>query len=723
MQGVVAVAALEDVVLAPAVEHVVAAEAGDEVAQARAGDGVRRVGPCMRASPGWTTTPSGVRARQRHGAAAADGRRLTSESVARAAVGVVDARRRRATSRARRGRDRAEAAHAMPATSTSAARSPPCAAPTASVSPSGDAATAPPTPCQGAAGASRARARPGARLAGAAAADPHPRRGIEGGARRALDLHAAQQLRPAGRPPSRRAAGQDNGRQRPLARERQRAPSRAGARGGGRPASGRRARRAAARRPRRRSRPPARPRSPPPGTPRSRVSTANGAAGCVGSGIGAAGTIPRSKAATALPAAAKARRPSQLIATARDGPGSAGRATTRLVVTSSSATSLVPVASSATRAWAHAAPRSATRAAMASVRRTGRGSPLAALSYRSARRRPSAARPRACAGGAAARGRGRRRRSPRARRSRARCRGDSRRTGSRRRALDVGEGGRHAADRRPCAAGAAPACRSSRPPPSAGRRLAARGRVAPAVIVRADLRGGLALAAEQRVDQRRLAHARRADQRAVRPRPSCAVSASTPSPRWALVATTGTPGRRRAGWRATGSGSTTRSVLLRTSTGAQPPAAATATKRSRRRALRSRLAEVTTKATSTLAARSWPARASAPVAGQPGADGAGRVDDDPVADRRASRARPATTARASPGRLRPQAAAMDGDHARGRAAVDVGCREGRGEWLAPAEVFEVQGALQARLTARRSERPSAPRRRAGVCRGGAADRT
>ena len=92
------------------------------------------------------------------------------------------------------------------------------------------------------------------------------------------------------------------------------------------------------------------------------MTTANGAAV---PGNGAAGTIPKSKAATALPAATNARRPSRAMATARDGPGSAGRATTRSVVTSSSATSFVPVASSATRAWAGAAPSSATRTAMA----------------------------------------------------------------------------------------------------------------------------------------------------------------------------------------------------------------------------------------------------------------------------------------------------------------------------------------------------------------------
>ena len=45
-------------------------------------------------------------------------------------------------------------------------------------------------------------------------------------------------------------------------------------------------------------------------------------------GNGAAGTSPKSKAATALPAATNARRPSRVIATAREAPGSAGRATT-----------------------------------------------------------------------------------------------------------------------------------------------------------------------------------------------------------------------------------------------------------------------------------------------------------------------------------------------------------------------------------------------------------
>ena len=54
-------------------------------------------------------------------------------------------------------------------------------------------------------------------------ADPRVRRGVERGARRALDLHAPQQLRPAGGHHRHAAAGQDDRRQRPLARERQRA--------------------------------------------------------------------------------------------------------------------------------------------------------------------------------------------------------------------------------------------------------------------------------------------------------------------------------------------------------------------------------------------------------------------------------------------------------------------------------------------------------------------
>ena len=101
-------------------------------------------------------------------------------------------------------------------------------------------------------------------------ADPRARRGIEGGARGALDLHAAQQLGAAGGHHRDAPAGQDHGRQRPLARERQRARRPAQpARGGGWPASARRGRRAAARRPRRRSPRPVRRRSPPPG-PRGR---------------------------------------------------------------------------------------------------------------------------------------------------------------------------------------------------------------------------------------------------------------------------------------------------------------------------------------------------------------------------------------------------------------------------------------------------------------------
>src|SRR4051794_12842367 len=248
--------------------------------------------------------------------------------------------------------------------------------------------------------------------------------------------------------------------------------------------------------------------------PRSRVATVNGGV----PGNGAAGTMPKSKAPTALPAAANARRPSRVIATARDGPGSAGRATTMLVVTSSSATSFVPVASSATRAWAHAAPRSATRAAMASARRTGRGSLLAAPVLPPAPGGPALLalqlalvdqpgrvqiaggdrRPHRAAGlGVMA------------------AVGEPAAGGE---LLDVGEGGGHARGI-DAHARQAQARRVDEQPAAVrqGEELAARGRVAPAVVARADLRGGLALVAQQRVDQGRLAHARGADQRARAP--------------------------------------------------------------------------------------------------------------------------------------------------------------------------------------------------------------
>ena len=224
-QGVVAVAALEDVVLAPAVEHVVAAEAGDEVAQARAGDGVRRVGALHagRARAGRRRPTAWCRAAAP--SPAGDGRSgLTSESVARAAVGVVDADAVGRPARRARAATGAEAAHAMPG----------------DVDERGQVAAV--------RGADRQRQPVGRRGHGAAdalaqaqrvllglaralahdvqapgRADPRARRGIERGARRALDLHAAQQLRPAGGHHRDAAAGQDHGRQRSLAREGQRA--------------------------------------------------------------------------------------------------------------------------------------------------------------------------------------------------------------------------------------------------------------------------------------------------------------------------------------------------------------------------------------------------------------------------------------------------------------------------------------------------------------------
>ena len=93
-----------------------------------------------------------------------------------------------------------------------------------------------------------------------------------------------------------------------------------------------------------------------------------------------------------------------------------------------------------------------------------------------------------------------------------------------------------------------------------------------------------------------------------------------------------------------------------------------------------------------LLADARPARRGAAV----GVDDAPVVDGDPVADGRVL----GHAARDDGERLAVragdhQAAAVDGDHARGRAAVGSDAAKARRRF-APAEVFEVQGALQAR---------------------------
>ena len=85
------------------------------------------------------------------------------------------------------------------------------------------------------------------------------------------------------------------------------------------------------------------------------------------------------------------------------------------------------------------------------------------------------------------------------------------------------------------------------------------------------------------------------------------------------------------------------------------------------------------------------------AARQPRVDDAVIVDDDPVADGRVLGHTAGDDGERLPVRAgHHEAAAMDGDHARGRAVVGVGGGEGRGERFAPAQFFEVQGALQAR---------------------------
>jgi hypothetical protein len=75
-----------------------------------------------------------------------------------------------------------------------------------------------------------------------------------------------------------------------------------------------------------------------------------------------------SSATTSPPALTNPRRPSGVIATARDGPGSGRRAATWRVVMSSSVSSGVPVATSATRAAAAGALAPSSSAATSSAR-------------------------------------------------------------------------------------------------------------------------------------------------------------------------------------------------------------------------------------------------------------------------------------------------------------------------------------------------------------------
>ena len=210
--------------------------------------------------------------------------------------------------------------------------------------------------------------------------------------------------------------------------------------------------------------------------------------------------------------------------------------------------------------------------------------------------------------------------------------------------------------------------------------------------------GGLALAAQQRVDQRRLAHARRADQRAR------AAAAELRGERVDAVAALGA-GRHAPG---TPGATARRTASVRLGVGHEVGLVEHEHRRAAAggghgdEALQAARVEVAVgggddEGDVDVGGQVLAGARQHAAARQPRADRAAGVDDDPVADRRALARAPGDDGeRLALGAGDDEVAAMDGDHARGRAAVGVGCCEGRGERLAPAEVFEVQGALQAR---------------------------
>jgi hypothetical protein len=223
-QRVVAVAALEDVVLAPAVEHVVAAEACDEVAQAGAGDGIGPTGALHAGEAGLDDDAQRRGARQRHRAQPPMGERAHQRQRRAAAVGVVDAHPvGRPAGRAGTA-PRAKAAHVAPGDVYECGGGAAARRAYGQGQPVGRGGH---RPAHALAEAQRALLGPARALAhqvqASWRADPRARRGVEGGAGRALDLDPAQQLRRARRHHRQAALGQHDRRQRPLVRQCQRA--------------------------------------------------------------------------------------------------------------------------------------------------------------------------------------------------------------------------------------------------------------------------------------------------------------------------------------------------------------------------------------------------------------------------------------------------------------------------------------------------------------------
>ena len=162
--------ALQDVVLAAAAEHVVAAEAGDEVAQARAGDGVGRVGALHARQAGLDDDAQRRGAGQRHRAQPPVGERAHQRERGAAAVGVVDAHAVGRPARRPGAAARAEAAHVMARDVDERGGVAAVRGADGQRQPVGRGGHRPAhARRRGAAGASRACARPGARRTGAAA--------------------------------------------------------------------------------------------------------------------------------------------------------------------------------------------------------------------------------------------------------------------------------------------------------------------------------------------------------------------------------------------------------------------------------------------------------------------------------------------------------------------------------------------------------------------------
>ena len=156
----------------------------------------------------------------------------------------------------------------------------------------------------------------------------------------------------------------------------------------------------------------------------------------------------------------------------------------------------------------------------------------------------------------------------------------------------------------------------------------------------------------------------------VRPRPSCAESASRPSPRCALVASTGMPGATAR-----------RTASVRLGVGHQVGLVEHEDRRAAAggghgdEALQPARVEVAVgrgddEGDVDVGGQVLAGAGQHAAAGQPGADGAAGVDHDPVADGRALARAPGDDGQGlALGAGDDQVAAMDGDDARGRAAV------------------------------------------------------